>query len=245
MELNEKQLSEFKKRVNHQFDDEKRDITESQKKSLIKYKGSQYKRINRALLEANDFAEIGGETREDILNIDSVMKKGDEIRLYRGLKDIEDLLKISNVLVHKNFCSASKNIDISRRFSKGGCCILTFLLPPNIKRYDFTEEKEFEVLIERNVQFTISPQYRVIYFVKVYDAVISPYVPPHIDKALVKKSSQELDILMIAEEWKNTLPERFSQVEVDALLETKKSLGFAPEVYKMIRMMLVFHAKTL
>lgn len=205
--------------------------------SVLKgYKRNGYP-INRALINSKAFSDISPEIQKTILTIEKALKPGNEIRLYRGMSNIDNLIKISNVLVHKNFCSASKDIEIAQMFADE-CCILSFLLPEYIKRYDYNDAKEQEVLIQRNVQFTIDPDYRVIDGVKVFDSTISLYEEPKINNKLQEKSSHQLDAMMIAEAWKKELPDSFTIADVDALLETKKSLNLVPETYQMVETIL-------
>ena len=173
------------------------------------------------------------------------MTAGDEFRLYRGMKGLENFLEHSNVLVHKNFCSASKDIEISKRFQSGKCCILTFLLPKNIKRYDYNDiAYEKKVLIQRNVQFTIDLKYRMVDGIKLFDAVVSTYEPPVIKMDIAARSSRQLDVLMIAESWKEELPPNPNPNSVEQLVESKKGLNLQADVYKAIKAMLLFYAKT-
>jgi len=87
---------------------------------------------------------------KNIKNLNSLMKPGNSINLYRGITLSGGLPK---VLKSRAFTSASKNLNTAKTF---GDIVIMFTLPSNIKRYHInnTHNYEFETLIQRNTQFT-------------------------------------------------------------------------------------------
>lgn len=165
-------------------------------KSIQAYKGEYYYDINSLLRQGLTLKQIEHQNpiiAKHIQNIDSQMKKGSEIVLFRGVKGLNNFLqffdeeKSSPVLVELAFCSASKDINVTPNFvDRDGCCVLSFTLPSNIKRYDFKDKKyESEVLIERNIQFILESDEPIIdqrRNIKIYSAVVKPYIKQEIDE---------------------------------------------------------------
>ena len=146
-----------------QLDDYEED--EDVKRSLRHYKESGYIMINGAL-RFQDYEKIEESDKRHIENIDSVMVEGESMILHRGIKDCAELLgKIKgNILIDKGFTSASKKESRAENFAydkklydkKLFGCIITFKLPPNIKRYEYRgDELEKEVLIQRNTMLML------------------------------------------------------------------------------------------
>jgi len=99
---------------------------------------------------------------EMIYEIDSHMKNNDlEGTIYfRGIAtDIKNIINNNDgVIINKSYTSCSRKLVEAKKYtddSEDGCCILVFSIPPNIKTHIFGNQKEGEVLIERNTQFII------------------------------------------------------------------------------------------
>lgn len=214
--------------------------------SLAEYKGPGYRKINAALLDYVDVKEIKDEeTKRHILNIDSMMTEGkEEILLYRGVSFMDNFFDTNDVLVHKNFCSASKDWFVARTFTGDKCCMMSFILPPSIRRYDYGDKQEKEILIQRNIQFTFRNGYRVIRGMRVYEAIISEYSPPVIPQEIQKKSAYELDLKVLENEWREELLEslqggKITKQAVKMLIESKKPLHFEQSVYDALELALI------
>ena len=182
--------------------------------SIKAYKQEAYGEINSALRESLSVDNIQDRTiRDHIKNIDSKMKEGKrDMVLYRGIPRLDKFLKYYSEIdeekfgvpriIELAFSSASRNIDVTSKFvDMQGCCIMAFTLPKEIKRYDFADTKyEDEVLIERSVQYIIEsdePTIDTRRRVKIYRAIIKPYISPQItDKDLqsLPNIEEELDI---------------------------------------------------
>jgi hypothetical protein len=160
--------------------------------SIKAYKGESYGDINTALRESSgNLEQIGTSIRKHIENIDSLMKEGPEERiLYRGIQGLPFFLDTSNkigsnpILIQLAFSSATRNIKVTRSFvDKNGCCVLAFPLTSDIKRYDFGDKQEEEVLLQRNIQFILEsdiPEIDVKNKIQIYKAIVKPYNPPKI-----------------------------------------------------------------
>ena len=87
---------------------------------------------------------------KNIQNLNSLMKPGNSVNLYRGLTLSGGVPK---VLKSRAFTSASSNLNVAKEF---GDIVIIFTLPPHIKRHHIknTHNYEFETLIQRNTQFT-------------------------------------------------------------------------------------------
>jgi hypothetical protein len=182
--------------------------------SIKAYKQEAYGEINSALREILSVDNIQDRTiRDHIKNIDSKMKEGKrDMVLYRGIPRLDKFLKYySDIdeekfgvprIIELAFSSASRNIDVTSKFvDMQGCCIMAFTLPKEIKRYDFADTKyEDEVLIERSVQYIIESDEPTIDSrrrVKIYRAIIKPYISPRItekDLQSLPNIEEELDI---------------------------------------------------
>lgn len=214
----------------------------SREESLRRYLNEGYGLINGALGQALSLDDIQDkQVLTDIRNLDSLMERGPEIRLYRGMTlNLEEILsETTRILVHKNFCSASKSLDIATEFTDNGCCVLSFILPENIKRYEVQGGREREVLVQRNVQFEIQRSYRVLKGgVHVFDSFIVPYDPPVVDPAAAQRITRELDLLMIQADWEEELKnESFGKIteqEIKAFVKSNKDLNLGEEVYQIL-----------
>ncbi len=189
--------------------------------SIKAYKGEYYSDINTLLRSNTPLDDMPPLLRRHIENIDSKMKKGDRnITLYRGVKGLHNFLNYyesnsgSPTLIELAFCSSSKKLQVVQKefVDKNGCCVLAFTLPPNIKRYDFQDDRyEAEVLIQRNVQFILESDEPVIdksRNLQIYSAVVKPYDPPLItkkDEKLLDQTHNEIALEIQQEENKEDL----------------------------------------
>ena len=90
------------------------------------------------------------------LSLNSVLKSGREMRLYRGVR-FE--FNKNNEMINKGFISSTKDIQKAKMFSNGK--VIEFKLPKHIKSFSFKYKStspnalnEEETLIERNTKFT-------------------------------------------------------------------------------------------
>ena len=132
------------------------------RQSLAKYQGSGYGKINRTLRQNNVTDDIISKYREDkiiyhIKNIDEAIKSagnpGRKIQLFRGV-DIP--FHTMDTFIEKGFSSCTTDIDTAVKFTKNGCCILTFFTEPSIDGYAFTYaggHTESEILLKRNIEY--------------------------------------------------------------------------------------------
>lgn len=186
-----------------------RNLSDSVRDSLKAYKGDDYDNINTSLRQNLPLDQMCPYIKKHIENIDSAMSHGNEITVYRGIKDFQNLLKYyQNVedigvprIIELGFCSVTKNLSLTEPFvdKKNGCCVIAFQLTPDIKRYDFMDELfEKEVLIQRNIQLILeSDEYKIVNKSKVYKAIIKPYNPPKItekDMEVLQNLDNSIDI---------------------------------------------------
>jgi len=127
-----------------------------------------YASINKFVREAsNDISDIIKTNPEDpmvkIINeLDRNMtQSGDNsVVFYRGLDNglIPLIIEVSSgVLVNKSYSSCTTVVNKAKEFvSDSGCCILAFTIPPGVKYHKFVDQRENEVLLERNTQFIIN-----------------------------------------------------------------------------------------
>jgi hypothetical protein len=224
--------------------------------SLKSYKGILYGDINLSLRENISLDKIDPTIRRHIENIDSSMKNGDrDIILYRGIprlhsfleyyKDIDEEKIGTPRIIELGFSSASKKIDVTRSFvDKIGCCVLSFVLPKEIKRYDFSDKYEDEILIERNIQFILQSDEPLIDTnrkLQIYKAIVKSYIPPKItekDIKLLDKIDEELgleSIESIAREiYEELKDESFGDITEDDINTNIKSYSHWTETKKQL-----------
>ena len=160
--------------------------------SIKFYQGKGYGEINDFLRQVMDERTIEDNPSDPIVkhikNIDKEMKNNNlkNVIVYRGI-NMSLLLNLknmgSNVLVNKGYTSSSLDIEKSKMFTDENC-ILRFIIPNNLKTYIYEYKKnisenlnEKEILIQRNTQFVINNM-EDIKENKIYDAVLSNYIPP-------------------------------------------------------------------
>jgi len=160
--------------------------------SIKFYQGKGYGEINDFLRQVMDERTIENNPSDPIVkhikNIDKVMKNNNlkNVIVYRGI-NMSLLLNLknmgSNVLVNKGYTSSSLDIEKSKMFTDENC-ILRFIIPNNLKTHIYEYKKnisenlnEKEILIQRNTQFVINNM-EDIKENKIYDAVLSNYIPP-------------------------------------------------------------------
>jgi hypothetical protein len=129
--------------------------------SLEMYKGNGYYDINDSLRNL-EFDEINETTKTHIKNIDSFMKTGKEdIVVYRGLPDLYSILNENSELINFSFTSVTTDIMVAQKFSNYyKCCVIKFTLPRKIKRHVFDDDREGEILLQRNTKFIIDKSSR-------------------------------------------------------------------------------------
>jgi hypothetical protein len=126
--------------------------------------------------------------------------------LYRGLNMIMEGLDKTSILVNKGFSSCTTDLNVTRSFVNTTepvgdyCCIVAFTLPSDIKYYVYPDDdkknREREVLLERNTQFSMFEKitdYRVPGY-EYYSCILSKYKPPVITKEDIKKRDEIADI---------------------------------------------------
>ena len=122
--------------------------------------------------------------------------------LYRGLNMIMDGLYKTSIIVNKGFSSCTTDLNVTRSFVNTTepvgdyCCIVAFTLPSDIKYYvypdDDKKDREREVLLERNTQFSMFEKitdYRVHGY-EYYSCILSKYTPPVITKEEIRKRDE-------------------------------------------------------
>ena len=128
-----------------------------------------YSSINTFLRSATDEVIKNNPNHEIVKmvnEIDSQMTFNETINdiiYYRGIStDIKYTIDNNDgVIINKAYTSCSNSIDEAKKYmndSNNGCCILVFKIPLDIKTYIFENQKEGEVLIERNTQFVIDTE---------------------------------------------------------------------------------------
>lgn len=160
--------------------------------SIKFYQGKGYGEINDFLRQVMDERTIENNPSDPIVkhikNIDKAMKNNNlkNVIVYRGI-NMSLLVNLknmgSNVLVNKGYTSSSLDIEKSKMFTDENC-ILRFIIPNNLKTHIYEYKKnisenlnEKEILIQRNTQFVINNM-EDIKENKIYDAVLSNYIPP-------------------------------------------------------------------
>jgi hypothetical protein len=143
--------------------------------------GMGYIKINKALRSEN----IDPDVYKHIQNIDNAMTTGsiDTIWYYKGINSkliiekIEDD-KYSSIIKELGFTSITPNPLVAKKFidQQSSCCLLKFIIPPNVKRYVYNDWWEEETLLQRNLQFFIlkNGMDEEIEGIKVYTAIIIP-----------------------------------------------------------------------
>lgn len=188
--------------------------------SIKFYQGTGYGEINDFLRQVMDERIIEDNTSDPtvkhIKNIDRIMKNNNlkNVIVYRGIK-MSLLLNLknmsSNVLVNKGYTSSSLDIEKSKMFTDENC-ILRFIIPNNLKTHIYEYKKnisenlnEKEILIQRNTQFVINDM-EDIKENKIYDAVLSNYIPPKSIRNLnnLEKLKNEMMQKMLEEDFSDS-----------------------------------------
>jgi hypothetical protein len=178
-------------------------LSEDVRRSLEAYKSEAYSDINDTLRLRKEPTD---EIKRHIENIDSVMRKGDRIiKVYRGIPDIKRFFseEASPIIVDLAFTSSSTDINVARRFTSNRCCLVEFNLPTDMGRYEYGDNDEKEILIQRSTQLIIddSPFEKNGY--TTYKAIIKPYIPPVITKDDIEdlKEDDMIEIENFSKDW--------------------------------------------
>ena len=172
--------------------------------SLKFYQGTGYGVINNFLRDP-DFKESvlryskTDSTVAHINNIDESMSYNNlgETYYYRGIPGAfipQSIQSSSSIIVNTSFTSTTSDQKNARSFvDEGGCCVLVFKIPDNLKTYIYTYKgkyKESEILVQRNTQFKIKQKIsRNIYLADLYK-----YDPPKTEKIFSKTFKEKMDI---------------------------------------------------
>jgi hypothetical protein len=205
--------------------------------SIYYYKSTGYGAINLAL-RLNALERESDAIQAHVASIDAVMKRGDRpIKLFRGVRDLMDIIESqggTDRMIELGYTSASRRMPVAQQFVDGECCLVVFVLPPEIKRYDFQDEKyEDEVLIQRNVQIILNDpnSYNVVNGKRVFTATIEPYTPPAKTAEKERQMAElkeEIDCLQIASDWKQEIEEMGEEVNdasIADMVDTMKVQG--------------------
>lgn len=166
---------------------------ENIKESLRYYKEDGYGEINSELRSSLSLDNLEESIKNHVENIDSVMKQGDSMTLYRGFHNIDSFFRneLNSVIVDQAYSSCSKDISVSAKFTENLCCIIEFYLPREIKRYEYQDKKyENEVLLQRNLQFQILEPKKTYKGIRVHFAIVSIYTPPVISQEVLDKTRE-------------------------------------------------------
>ena len=95
----------------------------------------------------NNIVDLSSQEYKDwILNLDKIMSyENIDGFVYRGVS-----FDFSKELINYRYVACSKDINIAKLY---GDFIIRFIIPKNIKSYTFRNDKEKEILIERNTKF--------------------------------------------------------------------------------------------
>jgi len=178
--------------------------------SVKYYKGSGYRSINKLLREVtvpsiDKISSIMRSSYPDIqhvINIDSFMYNNGSLKgkiIYRGIYNLEGLIKTQDVLVNTAYSSSSFSIDTAHNFIKAGCCIIAFTVPDEIKYIDYADiikkDSEIEVLIQRNTQFVNIKKHSTHKGRPIYTGILKLYASPIITDKDVKNLNR-LDTML-------------------------------------------------
>ena len=159
-----------------------------------------YGYINKFIRDADNISKIISDYPDEkivkiIKELDlNMVDHGDDTTLfYRGFGGgiIPMIIEAgSGVLVNKSYSSCTSILDKAIEFaSTDKCCILMFTIPSDLKYHKFSDQREQEVLVERNTQFIIdkkSSKYPV------YNAILTRWEPPSIiDNTYSRKDISE------------------------------------------------------
>lgn len=200
--------------------------------SVIKYYqegGSEqwqnYSYINKFIREAKDISKTIKENPDDevvkiIKELDSYMilhqEEEDKRYFFRGIGSgvIPIALEYSSgILVNKSYSSCTFILDKAMEFtSDDKCCILQFTIPSDIKYHKFIDQREGEILLERNTQFIIDVDNSKH---PVYSAILTKYIPPIIDDTSTGKE--------LAEALAETLSEECTRIGKEPFYEKRKT----------------------
>ncbi len=170
--------------------------------SLLAYKGIGYGAINELLREESIPIDRSKMTEEmlrhpeiqHVINIDSMMGNNHSLRgtpFFRGVHGLDMFIKEQGTLINKAYSSCSTDIEEALKFTGDECCIVTFLIPDEVKFYNYQtlgiNDTEREVLIQRNTQldhFRLSLAHKGR---RVYSCVLKLYAVPIISDSDKKK----------------------------------------------------------
>jgi hypothetical protein len=172
-----------------------------------------YSYINKFIRTANDISTTIRDNPDDevvkiIKELDSYMKIYPEEEpnkyFFRGIGSgvIPIVLEYSSgILVNKSYSSCTYILDKAMEFTSDKCCILQFTIPHDIKYHKFIDQREGEILLERDTQFIIDTQNSTH---PVYSAILTKYISPIIDNTSTEKE--------LAEALANTLTQECTQI---------------------------------
>ena len=223
---------------------------------LKHYKELGYGEINQALREARNIQDIGQPIRGYIEGIDRRMVTGEQpIRLWRGIRNLRDILSVTQSIVHRNYASSAKDLDVAKVFvnDKVNDGVISFVLPASVKRHDYADEKhEKEVLIQRGIEFRVNPEFRLIKGVCVYEAEVFLYTEPvPIPRPQMPEiEEKKLDIMGIASSLFDELDdladildkEEIGEEDIDEIIKEKAEKNkseFPEDIYNAIRQAMI------
>jgi len=163
-------------------------MNKSMEESLKFYQGTGYGEINTFLRDPS-FNEsilikhIDDQTVAHINNIDKSMgyNKFGKDKFYRGIAGSfipQAINASSGIIVNTSFTSTTSDEKVAKSYvDSGGCCILVFEIPDNLKTFVYKYKgkySEAEVLVQRNTQFKIVKQFGK----NTYYAELFSYTPP-------------------------------------------------------------------
>jgi hypothetical protein len=164
--------------------------------SLRYYKEDGYGEINSELRSCLSFNDLDKTIKKHVENIDSVMKPGNSLVLYRGFHNIDSYFSgdVSSIIVDQAYSSCSTDISVSAKFTENMCCIIKFYLPEEIKRYEYKDKKyESEVLLERNLKFQILEAQEFYKGIRVHFAIVTKFLPPVINPEVIEKTKELIE----------------------------------------------------
>jgi hypothetical protein len=206
------------------------DNNPSSEDSLRYYKGEGYGDINSAL--RSQFTEtIPRNIQKHIENIDRKMDKGSKnIRVYRGIPAIKRFIGNDETLIIPNlgYSSVTTDINVAKRFTVDSCCIISFILPADMGRYDYKDSDEKELLVQRNTQLLLDIEDISDLDSKTFfNAVIAHYDTSQFKKALSQKAlapSKAPSVLNASDEEIITTARNWSDELIELLDEDEKQV---------------------